>query len=66
LYEDPELIGAWFQLVENMRAKYGIVDSDFYNFDKTGFIIGIITPAIVVIYVDRRGRGKAVQPSNRE
>jgi hypothetical protein len=43
-----------------MRAKYRIVDSDFYNFDETGFIIGIITPAMVVTRADRRGRGKAV------
>ena len=66
LCEDPELIGAWFRLVENMRAKYGIVDSDFYNFDETGFIMGIITPAMVVTRADRRGRGKVVQPGNRE
>ncbi len=49
-----------------MRAKYGIVDSDFYNFDETGFIMGIISPAMVVTRADRRGRGKAVQPGNRE
>lgn len=36
LCEDPKLIGAWFQLVQNMRAKYGVVDSNFYNFDETG------------------------------
>jgi hypothetical protein len=66
LCEDPELIGAWFRLVENMRAKYGIVDSDFYNFDETGFMMGVITPAMVVTRADRRGRGKAVQPGNRE
>jgi hypothetical protein len=66
LCEDPELIGAWFRLVENMRAKYGIVDSDFYNFDETGFMMGIIAPAMVVTRADRRGRGKAVQPGNRE
>ena len=29
-------------------------------------MIGMITPAIVVIRVDRRSRGKAVQPGNRE
>ena len=66
LCEDLELISAWFRLVENMRAKYGIIDSDFYNFDETGFMMGIITPAIVVTRVDRRGRGKAVQLGNRE
>jgi hypothetical protein len=66
LCEDPELIGAWFRLVQNMRAKYGVLDCDFYNFDETGFIMGIITPAMVVTRADRRGRGKAVQPGNRE
>jgi hypothetical protein len=66
LCEDPELIGAWFRLVENMRAKYGVLDCDFYNFDETGFIMGIISPAMVVTRADRRGRGKAVQPGNRE
>ena len=29
-------------------------------------MIGIITPTMVVTRADRRGRGKAVQPSNRE
>ena len=66
LCEDPELIGAWFRLVENIRAKYSVLDYDFYNFDETGFIISIICPTIVVTRVDRRSRGKAVQPSNRE
>ena len=41
LCEDPELIGAWFRLVENMRAKYGVSDCDFYNFDETGFMMGL-------------------------
>ena len=35
-------IGAWFRLVENMRGKYGIQDCDFYNFDETGFMMGMI------------------------
>lgn len=66
LCEDPELIGAWFRLVESMRAKYGIQDCDFYNFDETGFMMGMICPAMVVTRADRCGRGKAVQPGNRE
>ncbi len=60
LCEDPELIGAWFRLVENLRAKYGVLDCDFYNFDETGFMMGVIYPAMVVTHADRRGRGKAV------
>src|SRR5271169_6888736 len=47
-----------------MRAKYGVLDCDFYNFDKTGFMMGVICPGMVVTRLDRRGRGKAVQPGN--
>ncbi|EDO02756.1 hypothetical protein SS1G_05233 [Sclerotinia sclerotiorum 1980 UF-70] len=47
LYEDPKLIGEWFRLVSNMRAKYSILDCDFYNFDETGFMMSIIYPGIV-------------------
>jgi hypothetical protein len=66
LCEDPELIGAWFRLVENIRGKYGVIDGDFYNFDETGFMMGVICPGMVVTRADRRGRGKAVQPGNME
>jgi hypothetical protein len=43
-----------------MRAKYNIIDSDFYNFDKTGFIIGQIIPGMVVTRADRRNRAKGI------
>ena len=66
LCEDPELISAWFRLVQNMRAKYRILDCDFYNFDETGFMMGIICAAMVVTHTDRRGRGKVVQLGNWE
>ena len=64
--EDPELIGAWFKLVDNMKAKYGIADSDFYNFDETGFMMGVICASMVVTRADRQGRSKSIQPGNRE
>jgi hypothetical protein len=34
LCKDPEFIGVWFWLVENIQAKYNIQDYDFYNFNK--------------------------------
>jgi len=43
-----------------------MLDCDLYNFDETGFMIGVICPSIVVTRTNRRGRGKTVQPSNRE
>jgi hypothetical protein len=42
---DPEIIRAWFLLVQNTIAKYGIADEDIYNFDETGFQMGVTTTA---------------------
>ncbi|KAF2835978.1 hypothetical protein M501DRAFT_997183 [Patellaria atrata CBS 101060] len=48
-----------------MRAKYAIQDADLYNFDETGFMMGVICGGMVVTRADRRGRGKQLQPGNR-
>ena len=64
--EDPTIIRGWFTLLENTIAKYGIVESDIYNFDETGFLMGFITTGMVVTSSDRVGKAKAVQPGNRE
>jgi hypothetical protein len=66
LCEDPDAIRAWFRLVENMRTKYGITDTDFYNFDETGFAMGVISASAVVTRAERCARAKTVQPGNRE
>ena len=42
LCEDPEAITGWFRLVENTKAKYGILDEDTWNFDESGFMMGAI------------------------
>ena len=64
--EDPKVIGEWFTLVQNTRAKYGIVDDDVYNFDETGFMMGIIFAGMVVTTSDGRSKAKLAQPGNRE
>ena len=47
--EDPEFISVWFRFVGNIRAKYGIEDSDLYNFDETGFMMGVICNSLLVV-----------------
>ncbi|KFY28623.1 hypothetical protein V491_00378 [Pseudogymnoascus sp. VKM F-3775] len=64
--EDPELIRGWFELVQNTIAKYGINDADIYNFDETGFMMGVISTAMVITSSDGRAGAKKVQPGNRE
>lgn len=66
LCEDPEVIQGWFRLVQNTKAKYSIQDKDTYNFDETGFMMGVISTGAVVTAADRRGRPKTVQQGNRE
>jgi hypothetical protein len=46
--------------VRNIIAKYRIVESNIYNFDKIGFIIGVISSGIVIIIVERRINTKIV------
>ncbi|RKK17113.1 hypothetical protein BFJ66_g18036, partial [Fusarium oxysporum f. sp. cepae] len=64
--EDPEVIRGWFRLVRNIITKYGIVESDIYNFDETGFMMGIISTGMVVTSAERRSNAKLAQPGNRE
>jgi hypothetical protein len=49
-----------------MMAKYGVLDDDLYNFDETGFMMGVITASMVVTRSDRHGKAKSIQPGNRE
>ena len=35
--EDLEVISAWFKLVKETKAKYGVQDNNVYNFNKIGF-----------------------------
>jgi hypothetical protein len=64
--EDPTLIRDWFRLVQNTISKYGIQDKDIYNFDKTGFQVGVISTAKVITGSERAGRPVSTQPGNRE
>ncbi|KAK7592186.1 hypothetical protein V3481_006810 [Fusarium oxysporum f. sp. vasinfectum] len=64
--EDPTIIHDWFRLVQNTIAKYGIRSDDIWNFDETGFMMGIIMAGMVVTGSERQGRPKSVQPGNRE
>ncbi len=43
-----------------------ILDEDTYNFDESGFMMGVISTGAVVTGSERRGRAKSVQPGNRE
>lgn len=64
--EDPEVISAWFKLVEDTIAKYGVNNDDIHNFDETGFQMGVIGSMKVVTGSERRRKPDLVQPGDRE
>jgi hypothetical protein len=64
--EDPVRINAWFKLVQDTRHTYGIPDQDVFNFDETGFMMGVASTSKVITSSDTVGRATVVQPGNRE
>jgi len=66
LCEDLDTIRTWYRRVEETRQEYGILDDDTYNFDKTGFAIGIAGTSKIVTSSERVGRAVTIQPGNRE
>lgn len=63
--EDPKVICEWFDLVQRTIMEYGILQEDIYNFDETGFGMGLIATAKVVTRADIYGR-PSLLPGNRE
>jgi hypothetical protein len=45
--EDPKVISEWFNLVQKRIIQYGINPDDIYNFNETGFAIGLTSTAKV-------------------
>ena len=66
LQEDPYVIKAWFKLVENAKAKYGIHDDDVHNFDETGFQMDVASSSKVFTSPEGCARPELVQPGDRE
>ena len=67
LCEDPAVFQKWFDLVRDIIAMYGIADEDIYNFDETGFLMGLLAASgIVITSAERRGRPRQAQQGNRE
>ena len=53
--EDPVTISAWFNRVNETRQSYGILDEDTYNFNETGFMMGVAATLKVVTSSDTIG-----------
>jgi hypothetical protein len=66
--EDPHVIKPWFKRFQEIQQQYGIVDEDTYNFDETGFAMGLITGSRsckVLGSSQSVGRITVIQPGTR-
>lgn len=64
--EDPKIIQEWFNLVQKTIQENGIQQDDIYNFDETGFAMGLTATARVITRSEYYGRRSLLQPGNRE
>jgi hypothetical protein len=66
LQEDPKISQEWFDLVQITIQQYGILTDDIYNFDETGFAMGLCATHKVVTRSEYYGRRSVLQPGNHE
>jgi hypothetical protein len=66
LNEDPKSLRQWFSTVQSIINEKGIQPEDIYNFDETGFAMGLIANQKVVTRAEYYGRRSLLQPGNRE
>ncbi|KAJ5527353.1 hypothetical protein N7513_011512 [Penicillium frequentans] len=66
LNEDPKAFRAWFATVQRVIDENGIQPEDIYNFDETGFGMGLIATQKVISRAEWYGRRRILQPGNRE
>ncbi|EED16243.1 conserved hypothetical protein [Talaromyces stipitatus ATCC 10500] len=65
-FEDPNIIQEYFDRVQEVIAEHGILQEDIYNFDETGFAMGLCAAAKVITGSDRYARPNLLPPCNRE
>jgi hypothetical protein len=54
--EDLKVIQLWFDLVQNTMLQYGITPTDIYNFDETGFAMGLTATVKVITRAEYYGK----------
>ncbi len=65
--QDPRIIAAHFERVRSIKEEHSILDCDTYNFDETGFAMGVAhAGSAKVVTTASVCRACAIQPGNRE
>jgi hypothetical protein len=64
--EDPKVIKPWFETVRATIQEHGIHEDNIWNFDETGFAIGVCSTSKMITAVERSERPRRVIQGNRE
>lgn len=64
--ENPKVIKPWFETVREAIQEHGIHEDDIWNFDETGFAMGLCTTSKVITAVERSERPRTTIQGNRE
>jgi hypothetical protein len=60
------VIKGFFNWLQGLVQEYGITNEDIYNFNETGFAMGIGAIVKVICSSDRLGKPSLIQPRNHE
>jgi hypothetical protein len=64
--EDPKILREWFNCMKQAIMDHGILDEDIYNFDETGFAMGLCAKEKVITGAETNGRPFLIMPGQRE
>lgn len=65
LAHDPDMVQNWFERFQALRERYNVFDEDIWNFDETGFQIGVGKSQWIVTS-SRTKRHFLISDNNRE
>lgn len=58
------MIQGWLKTLGDTLTEHGIQAEDIYNFDETGFAMGLCAATKVVASAERYSQSKLLQPGN--
>jgi hypothetical protein len=59
------VIGDWFCFLQSTKAKFRILDDITYDFDESGFEMGVTSTGAVATYPKGQAQPKTVQQDDR-
>ncbi|KAJ5982467.1 hypothetical protein N7451_012567 [Penicillium sp. IBT 35674x] len=66
LSEDPRVIESWFDLLQRTVVKWGIASDDIFNFDESGFAMGVGATRTIITSAEYHGSRAFLQAGDCE